>query len=76
MHDVKQEDLKLFQMLSAGAYPVLIWGWSRDRPESGRGDDNTMQITTHCPAGTTEVSRGKKMALRGTDPESYITEYT
>ena len=23
-----------------------------------------------------EVSRGEKMALRGTDPESYITEYT
>ena len=23
-----------------------------------------------------EVSRGNKMALRGTDPESYITEYT
>ena len=23
-----------------------------------------------------EVSRGEKLALRGTDPESYITEYT
>ena len=23
-----------------------------------------------------EVSRGEKMALRGTNPESYITEYT
>ena len=23
-----------------------------------------------------EVSRGEKMAFRGTDPESYITEYT
>jgi len=23
-----------------------------------------------------EVSRGEKMARRGTDPESYITEYT
>jgi len=23
-----------------------------------------------------EVSRGEKMSLRGTDPESYITEYT
>ena len=23
-----------------------------------------------------EVSRGEKMTLRGTDPESYITEYT
>ena len=24
--------------------------------------------------GSSEVSRGEKMALRGTDPESYITE--
>jgi hypothetical protein len=23
-----------------------------------------------------DVSRGEKMALRGTDPETYITEYT
>ena len=26
--------------------------------------------------GSGEVSRGEKMALRGTDPESYITECT
>ena len=26
--------------------------------------------------GSGEISRGEKMALRGTDPESYISEYT
>ena len=34
----------------------------------------------HCPSSeirySGEVSRGDKMAVRGTDPESYITEYT
>jgi len=27
-------------------------------------------------AGSGEVSRGEKMLYSGTDPESYITEYT
>ena len=33
-----------------------------------------MYIYKAKPSG--EVSRGEKMAFRGTDPQSYITEYT
>ena len=35
-----------------------------------------MGIDSHLVIDFGEVSRGEKMTLRGTDPESYITEYT
>jgi len=40
----------------------------------GRSGTESCWALRALPFG--EISRGEKMALRGTDPESYITEYT
>ena len=34
------------------------------------------EVLVYALTVSREVSRGEKMDLRGTDPESYITEYT
>ena len=48
--------------------------WAPSQPKGPKKGPKAVELAFVTTSG--EVSRGEKMTLRGTDPESYITEHT
>jgi hypothetical protein len=66
----------LKRMVEVGIWWDLVKLWWELKESHGPRAWPPAITTTPPRESSDEVSRGEKIALRGTDPESYITEYT